>query len=251
MTQETNDEQKTSVLDHIRELRRRLLWSVLVVVIAAFACFFFVEQIFEILKAPAGDIDLIFIEMTEGFTTYMKISLVGGIVLSMPFLIYQFVMFVIPALTRRERKSVFILLPVITVMFAGGILFAYYYLLPPAVGFLLTFGTEVAEPQIRMSNYVNFITRLLLAIGIMFELPIVTSFLARMGVITSKWLADRRRIMIIFSFVLAAFITPTPDAFNQSIVAGTMIILYEISIWLAKLMQRRRTAAATEPESST
>ena len=251
MTQETNDEQKTSVLDHLRELRRRLLWSVLVVVIAAFACFFFVEQIFEILKAPAGDIDLIFIEMTEGFTTYMKISLVGGIILSMPFLIYQFVMFVIPALTRRERKTVFILLPVITVMFAGGILFAYYYLLPPAVGFLLTFGTEVAEPQIRMSNYVNFITRLLLAIGIMFELPIVTSFLARMGVITSKWLADRRRIMIIFSFVLAAFITPTPDAFNQSIVAGTMIILYEISIWLAKLMQRRRTAAATEPESST
>ena len=250
MTQETNDEQKTSVLDHLRELRRRLLWSVLVVVIAAFACFFFVEQIFEILKAPAGDIDLIFIEMTEGFTTYMKISLVGGIILSMPFLIYQFVMFVIPALTRRERKSVFILLPVITVMFAGGILFAYYYLIPPAVGFLLTFGTEVAEPQIRMSNYVNFITRLLLAIGIMFELPIVTSFLARMGVITSKWLADRRRIMIIFSFVLAAFITPTPDAFNQSIVAGTMIILYEISIWLAKLMQRRRTAAATEPESS-
>ncbi|MBC8273369.1 MAG: twin-arginine translocase subunit TatC [Chloroflexi bacterium] len=251
MTQETNDEQKTSVLDHIRELRRRLLWSVVVVVIAAFACFFFVEQIFEILKAPAGDIDLIFIEMTEGFTTYMKISLVGGIVLSMPFLIYQFVMFVIPALTRRERKTVFILLPVITVMFAGGILFAYYYLIPPATGFLLTFGAEVAEPQIRMSNYVNFITRLLLAIGIMFELPIVTSILARMGVITSKWLADRRRIMIIFSFVLAAFITPTPDAFNQSIVAGTMIILYEISIWLAWLMQRRRTAAATEPESST
>jgi len=251
VTQETNDEQKTSVLDHLRELRRRLLWSVVVVVIAAFACFFFVEQIFEILKAPAGDIDLIFIEMTEGFTTYMKISLVGGIILSMPFLIYQFVMFVIPALTRRERKTIFILLPVITVMFAGGILFAYYYLIPPATGFLLTFGTEVAEPQIRMSNYVNFITRLLLAIGIMFELPIVTSFLARMGVITSKWLADRRRIMIIFSFVLAAFITPTPDAFNQSIVAGTMIILYEISIWLAKLMQRRRTAAATEPESST
>ncbi len=251
MTQETSDEQKTTVLDHLRELRRRLLWSVLVVVIAAFACFFFVEQIFEILKVPAGDIDLIFIEMTEGFTTYMKISLVGGIVLSMPFLIYQFVMFVIPALTRRERKSVYILLPVITVMFAGGILFAYYYLLPPATGFLLTFGTEVAKPQIRMSNYVNFITRLLLAIGIMFELPIVTSFLARMGVITSKWLAERRRIMIIFSFVLAAFITPTPDAFNQSIVAGTMIILYEISIWLAKLMQRRRTTAATESESST
>ena len=251
MTQETSDEQKTSVLSHLRELRRRLLWSVLVVVLAAFACFFFVEQIFEILKAPAGDINLIFIEMTEGFITYMKISLTGGIVLAMPFLIYQFLMFVLPALTRQERKSVFILMPLITAVFVGGLLFGYYFLLPPATGFLLTFGTEVAEAQIRMSNYVNFVTRLLLAIGIMFELPVVTSFLARMGVITSKWLAERRRIMIIFSFVLAAFITPTPDIFNQSIVAGTMIILYEISIWLAKLMQRRRTAAATEPESPT
>jgi sec-independent protein translocase protein TatC len=251
VTQETSDEQKTSVLDHLRELRRRLLWSVLVVVLAAFGCFFFVEQIFEILKAPAGDINLIFIEMTEGFITYMKISLTGGIVLAMPFLIYQFLMFVLPALTRQERKSVFILMPLITAVFVGGLLFGYYFLLPPATGFLLTFGTEVAEAQIRMSNYVNFVTRLLLAIGIMFELPVVTSFLARMGVITSKWLAERRRIMIIFSFVLAAFITPTPDIFNQSIVAGTMIILYEISIWLAKLMQRRRTAAATEPESPT
>ena len=252
MTQETSDEQKTSVLDHLRELRRRLLWSVLVVVIAAFACFFVVEQIFEILKAPAPDIKLIQIEMTEGFITYMKVSLTGGIVLSMPFLIYQFVMFVVPALTRRERKTVFILLPVTTVMFAGGILFAYYYLIPPATGFLLTMvNPEVAEPQIRMSNYITFITRLLLAIGIVFELPVVTSFLARMGVITKNWLADRRRIMIIFSFVLAAFITPTMDAFNQSIVAGTMIILYEISIWLAWLMQRRRTTAATESESST
>ena len=120
----------------------------------------------------------------------------------------------------------------------------------PAAGFLLTFGSEVAEPQIRMSNYVDFMTRLLLAIGIMFELPVLTSFLARMGIITSKWLADRRRVMIIFSFVLAAIITPTPDAVNQSIVAGTLIVLYELSIWMAKLVQKRRVAAVEEADSS-
>ncbi|HEY91298.1 MAG TPA: twin-arginine translocase subunit TatC [Dehalococcoidia bacterium] len=249
MTQEISDENKTSILAHLRELRRRLVWSAIVVVIAAFTCFFFVEDIFEILKAPAGDIDLIFIEMTEGFTTFMKISLAGGFVISMPFLIYQFLMFVIPALTRREKKSIFILLPIITVMFAGGVLFGYYYLIPPAAGFLLNFGTDVAEPQIRMSNYIDFITRLLIALGIMFELPVLTSFLARMGVITSKWLADRRRIMIIFSFVLAAIITPTPDAVNQSIVAGTLIVLYEISIWTAKLVQRRRPRVPVETDS--
>ena len=252
MTQATSDEGKTSVLDHLRELRRRLMWSVLAVVVAAFACFFFVEDIFELLRAPIAGIEppvsLIFIEMTEGFTTYMRISLASGIVLSMPFLIYQFLMFVIPALTRQERKVVYILLPVITVMFAGGLLFAYWYLIPPAAGFLLTFGTEVAEPQIRMSNYVDFMTRLLMAIGIMFELPVLTSFLARMGIITSKWLADRRRPMIIFSFVIAAVITPTPDMVNQSIVAGVFIVLYELSIWMAKLVQKRRAAAVAEAE---
>jgi len=243
------NEKKTSVLDHLRELRKRLLWSVIAVAITTLTCFFFVEDIFSILKEPVGDINLIFIEMTEGFSTYMRVSLAAGLVLAMPFLVYQFLMFVLPALTRRERKMVFIILPVVTIMFAGGVYFGYRYLIPPAAGFLLNFGTELAEPQIRMSNYVNFITRLLIAIGIMFELPVVTSFLARMGIITSKWLADRRRMMIIFSFVIAAIITPTPDAVNQSIVAGTMVVLYEISIWAARLVQRRRPAAVAQPEA--
>jgi len=229
------------------------MWSVIVVVAAAFACFFFVADIFEFLRAPIAGIeppvDLIFIEMTEGFTTYMRISLASGVVLAMPVLIYQFLMFVIPALTRQERKVIYILLPIITVMFAGGIAFAYYYLVPPATKFLLTFGTEVAEPQIRMSNYVNFMTRLLVAIGIMFELPVLTSFLARMGIITSKWLADRRKPMIIFSFVIAAIITPTPDMVNQSIVAGVFIVLYELSIWMAKLVQKRRASTAVTESS--
>jgi len=245
-----SDENKTGILDHLRELRKRLLWSVLAVVITSFVCFFFIEDIVEILKAPAGDINLIFIEMTEGFSTYMRVAIMSGIVVAMPFLIYQFLMFVIPALTRQERKTVYILLPVITIMFAGGILFGYFFLLPPATGFLLGIGEGLAEQQIRISNYIDFITRLLVAIGILFELPVLTSFLARMGIITSKWLADRRKIMIIFSFVVAAIITPTPDAVNQSIVAGVMIVLYEISIWLAKLVQRRREKAVVEAESS-
>ena len=244
-----SDEKTTGVLSHLRELRKRLLWSVLAVVIASFVCFFFIEDIVEILKAPAGDIHLIFIEMTEGFSTYMRVAIMSGIVVAMPFLIYQFLMFVIPALTRQERKAVYIILPFITIMFAGGVLFGYFFLIPPATGFLLNIGAELAEQQIRISNYIDFITRLLIAIGILFELPVLTSFLARMGIITSKWLASRRKIMILFSFAVAAVITPTPDAINQSIVAGTMIILYEISIWLAWLVQRRRVKAATEADS--
>lgn len=244
-----SDEKKIGILDHLRELRKRLLWSVLVVVITTFACFFVIEDIVEILKAPAGDINLVFIEMTEGFTTYLKVSLMAGIVVAMPFLLYQFLMFIIPALTRRERRSIYTILPFITIMFAGGILFGYYFLIPPATGFLLNFGVDIAEPQIRVSNYIDFITRLLVAIGLLFEMPVLTSFLARMGVITAKWLSDRRKMVIIFSFVVAAIITPTPDIFNQSIVAGTMLVLYELSILLARIFQRRRERTNTEGDS--
>lgn len=244
-----SDENKTGILDHLRELRKRLLWSVAAVVITTAICFFFITDIVDVLKAPAGDINLIFIEMTEGFSTYMRVALMSGIVLAMPVLIYQFLMFVIPALTRAERKKVYIIVPVVTIMFAGGVSFAYFLLIPPATDFLLNFGKEMAEQQIRISNYISFITRLLIAIGILFEMPVVTTFLARMGIITSRWLASRRKIMILFSFVVAAVITPTPDAVNQSIVAGTMIILYEISIWLAWLVQQKRVKAATEADS--
>ena len=245
-----SDDRKTGILDHLRELRKRLLWSVAAIVITTSVCFFFMTDIIEILKEPAGDINLYVIEMTEGFSSSMRVALMSGLVLAMPVLIYQFLMFVVPALTRAERKAIYTIIPVITLMFAGGITFGYFYLIPPAARFLLEFSEIVdAVPQIRISDYINFITRLLIGIGILFELPVVTSFLARMGIITSKWLASRRKIMILFSFVVAAILTPTPDAVNQSIVAGTMIVLYEISIWLAWLLQKRRQKAAAEKDS--
>lgn len=243
-------DKKTTVLEHLRELRKRLLRSAIAVVVTSTVAFFFIDELFEFLKRPAGDIDFILIEMTEGFTTYMRVALVAGIAAAMPIIIYQFLMFLIPALTNRERKAVLMLLPLIIVMFAGGVAFGYIFLIPPAANFLLKLGSDVAEVQIRLGNYVNFVTRLLLAIGIIFELPVVTTFLARIGVITSKWLADRRKLMIVFSFVLAAFITPTPDAVNQSIVAGTLIVLYEISIWLAKLAQKRRPHVDEDEETA-
>jgi len=234
------DDKKLTLLEHLKELRQRLLKSVIAVAITTVISFFLFEHILNFLKVPAGDIELIFIEMTEGLGTYMRVCLVSGIIMAMPYLMYHFLMFVTPALTRREKKMVFLILPWIILMFAGGVYFGYQYLIPPATKFLLSFGAEIAEPQIRIGNYVTFVARLLLAIGLAFELPVVTTFLARIGVISSKWLADRRRVMIIFAFILGAIITPTIDPINQSIVAGTLIVLYEMSIWLAKLVQRKK-----------
>ncbi|MFC2002316.1 twin-arginine translocase subunit TatC [Chloroflexota bacterium] len=146
---------------------------------------------------------------------------------------------------RRVKKYIYIILPWIALMFVGGVVFGYFILVPPATKFLLTFGSNIATPQIRVGNYIAIITRLLLAIGIVFELPVVTTFLARIGIIKPKWLADRRKLAIIFAFIIAAIITPTFDPINQSLVAVPLIVLYELSIWLAKLVYRRE-----EPVSS-
>ena len=199
---------------------------------------------------PAGDIELIFINMTEGLGTYMKVCLVSGIIAVMPYLVYQFFMFVMPALTSQERRRVFWILPWVTLMFAGGVAFGYYVLIPPATNFLLNFSADIAEPQIRVGNYVEFVTRLLLSIGLVFETPVVTTFLARLGIINSKWLAKRRRPAIIFAFVLAAIITPTFDPINQCLVALPIIVLYEASVWLAKLVEKKKADSAPIQDDS-
>ena len=235
----SDDEQKITALSHLIELRKRLIRSVIAVAVASLISFIFAKQIFYILILPTGGIDLIYIEMTEMVGTYMKLCIASGIVLAMPYIVYQGIMFISPALTRRERKYVYLILPLIVLMFLAGIAFGYFILVPPATRFLLTFGSDIATPQIKVGNYISIITRLLLAIGLVFELPVVTTFLARIGVIKPKWLSDRRKMAIIVAFILAALITPTFDPINQSLVAIPLVALYELSIWLAKLVYRK------------
>jgi len=239
------DDKRLSALGHFSELRGRLIRSIIVVVITATISFIFAKQIFAILILPItpllvdGDANLIYIGMTEMVGTYMKVSLAGGIILAMPFLVYQLIMFISPALTRKEKRHVFLILPWIALMFLGGVVFGYFILVPPATQFLLTWGSDIAAPQIKIDSYISVVTRLLLAIGIAFEMPVVTTFLSRIGVVTPKWMASKRKVAIIFAFILAAIITPTFDPINQSLVAIPIIVLYEMGIWLAKLVQRK------------
>jgi len=239
-----SEEKKTPILDHIREIRQRLIRSIIALVITSGVSFIFANQLFEILILPVGEVELVFIEMTEMIGTYMKVCLASGLILAMPYLVYHVIMFVSPALTRKEKKYVYLILPWIALMFAGGIVFGYYILVPPAMQFLVTFGSDIATPQIKIGNYISVVTRLLLAIGLIFELPVITTFLARIGIVSPKWLAGKRKMAVIFSFIVAAIITPTFDPINQSLVAAPLIVLYEMSIWLAKLVYRKRTTTA-------
>jgi len=245
-----SDKKKLTILGHLSEIRRRLIWCVIAVVITTAISFVFARYIFDILIKPAGEINLIYVEMTEMIGTYMIVCLTSGIILAMPFIIIQFLLFVSPALTRKEKKYVYIIIPCIGMMFIAGVVFGYFVLIPPGVNFLTTFGSDIATPQIKIGNYVSVVTRLLLAIGLVFEIPVITTFLTRVGIITPKWLANKRKPAVILAFILAALITPTFDPVNQLLVAAPLIILFEVSIWLAKLVQRRAGDSVIMPVSS-
>ena len=240
---------KLSILGHLGEVRKRLIRSVIVLVVTSIISFVFYHQIFDILIAPAPpDITLQAIDMTEMIGTIMRVCLVSGIILAMPYLTYELIMFVSPALTRREKKYVYLILPWIALMFAAGITFAYFIIIPRMTDFLLTFGGDIATIVPRIGSYINVVTRLLLVVGLIFELPVVTTFLARIGVLKPKWLSDKRRIAIIVAFILAAIITPTIDPISQCLVALPLIVLYELSIWLAKLVHREKTQEGNTEE---
>ena len=242
-------EQKLTLLGHFQELRKRLIRSVISVAVAAAISFVFWKWIFYILIRPAGDINLIFIELTEMIGTIMRVCLAGGLIIAMPYLTIQAILFIKPALTRKEERYIYLILPWIALMFLGGIVFAYFILIPPAIGFLYTFGSDIASPMIKIGNYISIITRLLIAIGLVFELPVVTTFLARMGIVKPEWLASKRKMAIIVAFILAAIITPTFDPINQSLVAVPLVVLYEMSIWLAKLVYRKKAEAVVVEET--
>ena len=181
-----------------------------------------------------------------------SIRFIGGIILAMPYLTYELIMYVSPALTSREKKYVYLVLPWIALMFAAGVAFGYFVLIPRITGFLITWGSSLVEVVPKIGSYINLVTRMLLAVGLVFEMPVLTTFLARIGILKPKWLADKRKGAVIFAFILAAIITPTIDPINQSLVAVPLIVLYEMSIWLAKLVQpreRRRVTSASSPIS--
>lgn len=226
---------KVTLLSHFQELRRRLIRVVAAVIIGVIICFIFYKWIFLILQYPASGIPFIVTGVTERMSTIMLVSFAGGIILAMPVIVYQGIMFVAPALTPKEKKWVYIIVPWIFLMFLIGVAFGYFMLAPWTLWFLYTFGADIAEMMPRISDYINFLTKLLVMTGLVFEMPVISTFLARLKILKPEWLAGKRSWAIIISFIAAAAITP-PDPITQCLLAIPLIILYEMSIFLAKLV---------------
>jgi len=235
-----------TMLQHLGELRRRLFICVIALLVGSAVSFAFFEHIVEILVKPAEDLgigtggELIYTEVTELLTTAIKVSFVSGLVLASPVILFQVIMFIAPGLTGREKRYLFGFMPAALLAFAGGVAFAYYVLTPPALHFLLTFGGDVAVPMIRISNIINLMIRLLFWMGLAFETPLVMYLLASLGIVSAQGLGRFRRYWVVVAFILAAMITPTVDPVNQALVAGPLLVLYEVGILLARIAGRGR-----------
>ncbi len=232
-----------SITGHLGELRSRLIKVCIFIVLGTVISFLFINDLVGILLAlkptatsPQRAINFIALEPTEVFVTYFKVALIAGIIIAMPGVLYQILAFVTPGLTRAERRGLFIALPFVTLFFIGGVLFAYFLVLPSAINFLFFFGDPSIQGQYQISKFLSFVTTFELAVGLVFLLPIVIYILARLHVVNTRLLIKARRYIFVLAFIAAAIITPTPDPVNQTIVAIPMILLYEVGIILSRFV---------------
>ncbi|MBU8932825.1 MAG: twin-arginine translocase subunit TatC [candidate division Zixibacteria bacterium] len=234
-------------LQHLEELRRRLLKAVITVVVMSAIAFYFSDQLIKLIKIPFGDdIELYNIAVTGAFYAYLKVSIITGILVSLPVIFFQMWAFVAPGLYRREKTAILPLVFISTVLFAAGAVFCYLIVLPLAFDFLIGFSEGLVVNTITIGSYISFVGLLLVAFGFGFQLPVLAYFLGKMGFITSALLCKGRRFAIVGILIAGAIITP-PDVFTQFLLAVPLYILYEVSIIVVRLTGRReKTEEVTE-----
>jgi len=241
-------EKEMTFLDHLEELRWRLVKSVIGLLVATIICGIFSDWLVnEAILRPSRltNPPLVLINTIPygQITFYMIVMLVAGLILSSPWILYQLWKFVQPGLMPKERKYISSIVTFTTICFLTGIAFAYFIMLPYMLQFFATFGTSSIQNMISINEYVSFVLQLILISGLIFELPMVSYFLARLGILTPKFMRRYRRHAIVVILIIAAIVTPTTDPFTMGVFALPMMLLYEISIWIAGVAKRRRTAS--------
>jgi sec-independent protein translocase protein TatC len=225
-----------SFFDHLEELRLRIFYAIIAVALGAVGCFVYANQIVQVLEVPGAGIKLLQLAPGEYFFVSVKVAGYCGMLVASPVVLYQIVQFVLPGLTRRERQLV---LPVVigsSVLFVGGIVFAYYALIPAALNFLIGYGGDVVEQAWSIDRYFEFVLVLLFATGLLFELPIVQVLLSLLGLVSSEAMLAGWKSVVVGSMVVGAIVTPSTDPLTQSILAGAVLALYFGGIGVVKLL---------------
>jgi sec-independent protein translocase protein TatC len=235
---EAPDDLEMSLFDHLEELRLRIFYALIAAVIGIVICFAFVNPIVRILEVPAQGAKFLQLAPGEYFFVSLKVAGYSGLLVSSPFVLYQIVQFVLPGLTRRERR---LLAPVVlgsTVLFVAGLAFAYYALVPAALNFFISYGEGVVEQMWSIERYFEFVLLLLFSTGLAFQIPIIQLLLGALGLVTSKQMLAGWRVVVLGAAVLGAVLTPSTDPVTQSLLGGAVLSLYFGGIGLVKLIGR-------------
>ena len=244
-------------LDHLEELRRRLVYSIAAVAVGFFICWWKVERIYDVMQRPIMDVlranglseRLVYLNPTEPFNLYLKIAAMAGLFLTSPFVLYQVWMFISPGLYRNEKKYVVPFMVSTIALFSTGGYFGYKVVYPQALGFLVHFGRQF-QPMITISEYTSLFLSIILGMGLIFEMPILIFFLALMGMITASFMWKNFRYAILLIFIVAAIVTPTPDILSMCIFAAPMVALYAISIGIAWMVHPKQRRARKEKQAT-
>jgi sec-independent protein translocase protein TatC len=224
-----------TIFEHLSELRSRLFKATLALVITTAISMVFAERVLQLLIIPLGDKVPQTIHPTESFIVYFRVALIVGVTLSMPVIVYQIVRYMLPGLLPHEKKYLYFLLPGVFICFAGGVCFAAFLMLPAAIQFLEGFLSTIVDNRWTLDNYIDFVTRVMFWMGIVFQTPLIMFFLAKLNLVTAKKLSRFRKYAIVLCAVIAAVVTPTPDPVNMMIVMVPLYLLYEVGIMLARL----------------
>lgn len=250
------EEGRMSFLEHLEELRSRLIRAAIAIGIGFGVCVAFGERVFSIFAAPITKLlpknsSLVFTSLPDPFFVYLKVAFITGIFLALPYVLYQVWLFVRPGLLEKEKKLAVPFIVVSTLLFYLGAVFAYFIVFPAAFQFFLSYETAELKPMISIKDYVSLVMLLMLAFGVVFETPIVIVVLGLLGVVDSSLLKKGRRYFIVLAFIIAAILTPTPDVINQTLMAIPLIIFYELGIYLLRVIEkkRKRDEASTEAEN--
>src|SRR5262245_4276262 len=245
-----------SFLEHLGELRTRIIWSLIPSVVGLLIAFRFSDHILKFIARPlaATGSELVALAPTEAFWTSMKLSMVAGLFLAMPVILWQVWAFVAPGLHKHERRYAGPFVIVGSLLFLAGGAFALLVVVPFAITFLVSFGQQQGiKSMISVERHVDFVIKFTLAFGLVFELPVVITLLSLLGIVTPRFLSKNRKYAILINFILAAVLTPTPDIVNQCLMAGPLCLLYEVGILAAWVVGRKKrkdeTATAATPTS--